>query len=296
MRLFGRSAAGLALLALSIPLMSAGCSAPDAPEGFAIYLTRDNVPPSQMEMLSHVERAQEPVISTDDIVSYDASTHEMTLTQEAFVRIAELEVPTSGKSFLVCVDGSPVYWGAFWVLYSSQSFDGVTIWKPLGVQDSTIVAIELGYPSFSFYQGEDPRNNPLLLASLEQAGKLILRPPALPTGALPQSFKGYELYSWQEGDDWQFTLITGTNRNKTIAEILSREPLVTGDGWVHIHATGVDELKGTLSRIPEGEFVMWFSQFYGEGGETIALPPQDIVEDVASHAAQRGLDFVVPLH
>lgn len=296
MRLYGRSAAGLAILALSIPLMSTGCSAPDAPEGFAIYLTKDNVPPSQMEMLSHVELADEPFIAMDDIVSYDASTHEMTLTEDAIQRIEALQVPTSGKSFVVCVDRGPLYWGAFWVQYSSQSFDGVTIWLPLGVQDSTIVTIELGYPSFSFYQGEDPRNNPLVLASLEQAGKLIVRPPVLPTGALPQSLKGYELYSWQEGDDWHFTLVTGTNRNKTVAEILSREPLVTGDGWVHIHATGVDELKGTLSRIPAGEFVMWFSQFYGEGGESITLPPQDIVEDVASHAAQRGLDFNVLLH
>jgi len=295
MRLFGRSAAGLALLVVCLPLAS-GCSAPTASgEGFAIYLTKNDIPPSQMEMLSHVDLADEPIIAMDDIVSYDASTHEMTLTEDAIQRIEALQVPTSGKSFVVCVDRGPLYWGAFWVLYSSQSFDGVTIWLPLILDKAPVVQIRLGYPWTATDVLNDPRNNAQVFAALEQAGKLTGTPQP-EVVALPRSLKGYELYSWQHEGRWHFTLITGTNRNKTAAEILSREPLVTGDGWVHIHATGVDELKATLSRIPEGEFVMWFSQFYGEGGETITLPPQDIVEDVASHAAQRGLDFNVLLH
>jgi len=35
---------------------------------------------------------------------------------------------------------------------------------------------------------------------------------------LPSSMKGYELYSWQEEGQWHFTLVTGTNRNKTLSE------------------------------------------------------------------------------
>ena len=35
---------------------------------------------------------------------------------------------------------------------------------------------------------------------------------------LPESLKGYELVSWQEGEDWHFTLITATNRGKTFEE------------------------------------------------------------------------------
>jgi hypothetical protein len=142
-------------------------------EGFAIYLTRDDVPPKEMEMLSHVDIADQPVISIQDVVTYNALTHEIDLTGEAFERIAELEVPVSGKSFLVCVDKAPLYWGAFWTPLSSQSFHGVTIFKPLGDQDSKTIALELGYPSASFYQGEDPRNDPTVMESLEQAKKLI---------------------------------------------------------------------------------------------------------------------------
>ncbi len=293
-RLFRGAAAGRALLAAGVLLVSAGCSAP-ADEGFAIYLTKDDTPPSQMEMLSHVDIAEEPIIALDDITSYDAATHEMTLTQEAFDRILSLEVPTSGRSFLVCVDGSPLYWGAFWVGYSSQSFDGVTIWKPLGVRDATIVTLGLGYPASSFYQGEDPRNNPLVMAALERAGKLYVPPPA--EGALPRSMKGYELYSWQDGGEWRFALMTGTNRNKTPAEVVAEESLVTADGWVHINVTGVDAIKGVLSRVPQGEYVSWLADPRDEQGEAaFGLPPASTVDAIEEHARQCGLNFYAPAH
>jgi hypothetical protein len=84
----------------------------------------------------------------------------------------QLEVPTSGKSFVVCVDKGAIYWGAFWTPISSQSFNGVTIWVPLFSQQENTIKIELGYPSESYYQGEDPRSNPIIMESLEKAGKL----------------------------------------------------------------------------------------------------------------------------
>jgi len=142
-------------------------------EGFAIYLTREDVPPEKMEMLSYVDIAGQPVVSLPDIITYNTQTHEIKLTGTAFERISQLEVPVSGKSFVVCVDKSPVYWGAFWTPISSVSFDGVTIWKPFGSQESEVITLELGYPSSSFYSGQDPRNNLAVMESLEQSGKLI---------------------------------------------------------------------------------------------------------------------------
>jgi hypothetical protein len=286
-----RAGAGTILGTLFALSVAAGCSTP-AGEGFAIYLTKNDVPPSQMEMLSHVDIADEPIISTDDVVSYNSATHEMLLTDEAFARLAELEVPVQGRSFLVCVDRGPVYWGAFWVAYSSQSFDGITIWKPLGVEGNTVVALELGYPSPSFHQGEDPRSSPAVMAALDEAGKLFVPPPE--EGPLPHSFKGYELYSWQEDGEWRFALLTGTNRNKTAEEVLSEESAVTGEGWVHIHATGVDEISALLSRIPEGEYVSWLTGPSGQSGDGFSLPPEPIVQAVRDHALACGLDIFVP--
>jgi len=36
-----------------------------------------------------------------------------------------------------------------------------------------------------------------------------------------RQMKGYELYSWQNGSNWNFTLITGTNRTKSFDEIIA---------------------------------------------------------------------------
>jgi len=153
-------------------LLLAGCGTSRG-EGFAIYLTQNDVPPASMPALSHIDIAGQSVISLSDILAYDAQTHDITLTTSAYKRISKLEVPVQGRSFVVCVDKNPVYWGAFWTPISSISFDGVTIWKPgFGVARENTVRLELGYPSPSFYGGEDPRSNTQVLLSLERAGKL----------------------------------------------------------------------------------------------------------------------------
>jgi len=154
---------------LLIPLAFYSCS---SPEGFAIYLTRDDIPVAKIPVLSHVDLADKPVIATKDIISYTKDTHEIELTAEAYERVMELKVPTTGKAFVVCVDKAPIYWGAFWTGFSSQSFDGVTIWVPSLSPKENIIQLELGYPSEGFYQGEDPRSNPVIMQSLEKADKL----------------------------------------------------------------------------------------------------------------------------
>jgi len=262
-------------------------------EGFAIYLTRDDIPPEKMEMLSHVDMADQPLISIQDIITYNAQTHEIKLTDQAFERIINLEVPVRGKSFLVCVDRAPIYWGAFWTSLSSVSFDGVAICQPPGPQELKVITLEPGYPSSSFYHGEDPRNNPAILQSLEQSGKLIKKLSITSVEKLPRSFKGYELYSWLEDDQWHFTLITGTNRTKTIEEITSGEDYISETGWVKIHVVGLDAIKEVLSRVPQNELVCWCDELHiGHAGHTdLQLPPEQIVNTIKEFAEQCGLDL-----
>ena len=64
-------------------------------DGFAIYLTKGDIPPVQMEALSHVEIAGQPIISVEDIITYNAQTHELKLIDTAFERISELDVPVN---------------------------------------------------------------------------------------------------------------------------------------------------------------------------------------------------------
>lgn len=158
---------------LLMPFLFSGCySVSPAQKGFGIYLTESNIPPSQMEILSRVAIVKSPIISSNDIKSYNWDTHEIELTPEAYQRLDTMPVPTTGTSFVVCVDDSPVYWGAFWAGYSSQSFSGVTINIKPSTAGVNTIQISLGYPAASSYKGEDPRANTRIKEALGKAGKL----------------------------------------------------------------------------------------------------------------------------
>jgi hypothetical protein len=244
---------------------------------------------------SRVQIAEQPILSTRDIVTYNAQTHEIEITTDAFARLAELEVPVQGRSFMVCVDRAPVYWGAFWTPVSSMSFDGVTIWKPPAHRQPAVIALELGYPSPDFYSGEDPRNKTALMEALKRTGKLIDRLSLDRVDELPRSFKGYELYSWEEEGSWHFRLITGTNRTKTIEEITSEGDYVSRSGWVSIHVIGTEAIMGVLGKLPSGEHVSWSGELpTGQNtGTNLRLPPDQITGAIKVYAEGKGLDLAV---
>src|SRR4030043_2300467 len=260
-----------ALIIIGTILVFSSCTISKG-DGFAIYLTKGDIPPAQMPALSHVDTAEPPIISMKDIITYNAQTHELKLTTSAFERISQLDVPVRGKSFVVCVDRKPIYWGAFWTPISSLSFDGVTIWKSLSLEQPHVITLELGYPSSSFYGGEDPRNRPEIISAFEKAGKLIKSLTISGVDALPSSMKGYELYSWQEKDGGHFTLITGTNRNKTQEEIIYGEYFISEMGWVNIHCTGVEAIKAAFGKVPPGQWVSWRDGAFVSEGDKLTLP------------------------
>jgi len=297
-KLYGHLQTSLTVLLIVVLALLVGSCITTEREGFAIYLTKQDIPPAQMEALSHIDIAYEPVISEKDVVAYDAQTHELELTTKGFNRISSLEVPVRGRSFVVCVDRQPIYWGAFWTPISSVSFDGVTIWKPLGSEESSVITLELGYPSASFHSGQDPRNSREVMGSLEQAGKLINQASPLAKDPLSHSFKGYEMYSWMEDGKWHFTLITGTNRTKATVEITSEEDVISETGWVKIHAECVDAIKGVLGRLPQNESVIWCGELHiGQTAETdFLLPPEEITDLIQEYAKQSGLDFAITVY
>jgi hypothetical protein len=88
-----------------------------------------------------------------------------------------------------------------------------------------------------------------------------------------ESMKGYELYSWQEGGQWKFSVLVGTNRQKTLEEIKSTDVVLSG----------VDALTSTLERIPAGQYITWSSR------ETLSLPPEDIRSQVEQACKDKGL-------
>jgi len=155
----------------------AGCSQPNH-DGFAIYLTKDNISVDKMPALNKIKIADTPLIALSDIGSYNSSTYQLTLIDDASNRISNLTVPMDGKSFVVCIDRKPVYWGVFYPSASSGITPScVIVSYPLShsVQMNPAAApqIDPHILELDYYENNDPRNNPEILQSLEQAGKLI---------------------------------------------------------------------------------------------------------------------------
>ena len=100
------------------------------------------------------------------------------------------------------------------------------------------------------------------------------QPSATPLG---ESMKGYELYSWQDGSQWKFSLLVGTNREKTLDEIKSADVVLSG----------VDALQSKLEEIPAGQYVTWASK------ETLSLPPEDILKKVEQTCEDEGLILTI---
>jgi hypothetical protein len=95
------------------------------------------------------------------------------------------------------------------------------------------------------------------------------------------AFKGIELYSWKECSScaWQFVLLPGTNRLKTLAEI--KEPTRK--------LLGVAQLKEHLLRLPKGENVFWASRSFPE----MSLPEPDVIADLVDFSAQHNVTLKV---
>ncbi len=98
-------------------------------------------------------------------------------------------------------------------------------------------------------------------------------------GLLPKpgekSMKGFELYSWQENNEWYFSVLIGTNRQKTEEEIHAAAGTLRG----------VTELQKTLRSIPAGESVSWVFH------DPANIPPDELVAKVQNICTQLGLDM-----
>lgn len=141
-------------------------------EGFAIYLLAGGMTFADVDAGKPLTLEEQALLTTEDMLAYRQEGHALMLNEAGYQKIAVLGWEAQGKAFAVCVDREIVYTGAFWVAFSSMSFDGVVI-DPLEVKpESMFIHISLGYPTEQFFDGEDPRSDPRILDALEEAGKL----------------------------------------------------------------------------------------------------------------------------
>jgi len=106
---------------------------------------------------------------------------------------------------------------------------------------------------------------------------------------LPEAMKGYELVSWQSGEDWNFTLITGTNRSKSFDELMAPESQVSADGFVKITVPGVEGIKQVLAMLPAKTEVFWsgmdLSGQVPDGTVYFAYPSKIVKDELISFCA-----------
>lgn len=94
-----------------------------------------------------------------------------------------------------------------------------------------------------------------------------------------ESMKGYELYSWQKGGQWYFSLLIGTNRQKTLEEI--QAPGVT--------LKGLDAIELVLGKIQPGQTIGWSTR------EGLDFPPDMVIRQVQKICKSRGLELnIIP--
>lgn len=97
--------------------------------------------------------------------------------------------------------------------------------------------------------------------------------------SLPHSMKGYELYSWQVGGEWYFSLLEGTNRLKTYSE-------VTADT---VAVKGIESMMRKLERLPKYEQVFWNIQNL----PNLTMPPEETINQIKEYCVKSGIDLTV---
>ena len=103
------------------------------------------------------------------------------------------------------------------------------------------------------------------------------RPTSQPTTqGTERAFKGWELYAWTDGGVWRFSLLVGTNRNKSDDEIADPK----------CRLPDVDAVKERLAKLAPGEWVSLSPRRAGRD-----LPPDDVKRRLKAFCSEHGLHW-----
>lgn len=164
-----------ALIILAMVCLAARASMAQKKGEFALFLLPSNVKAKDLDKLDlrKIKPTGKPFIGTEDIWSYVKDTHAMVLNYDAGIRLRRLDVPVTGRPFVVFAGDEPVYAGAFWTSLSSFSFPGVVINVSDLTGDFPEIKFTLGYPTSAEQPpANDPRSDPRLLLALQNNGRL----------------------------------------------------------------------------------------------------------------------------
>ncbi|HEY3371458.1 MAG TPA: hypothetical protein VGK10_11450 [Prolixibacteraceae bacterium] len=105
----------------------------------------------------------------------------------------------------------------------------------------------------------------------------------LDTITFAPSMKGWELYSWPNASDWNYSILMGTNREKTYQEVVTNK----------ITVIGKDSLKMLLDKFPAKEQIMWIGKHSGDEWVNISLPDDNTINEIKNYCIQKELTLSV---
>ncbi|MBN1116114.1 MAG: hypothetical protein JXA77_02850 [Bacteroidales bacterium] len=102
------------------------------------------------------------------------------------------------------------------------------------------------------------------------------------------SMKGWELYSWPNGNDWNYSIVIGTNRLKSYEEVTMNMYMVHGK----------DSLKLLLERFPKNEQISWVGEAWlercwGSDYGNLSLPDKNTVNEIKDFCTKINLQLLV---
>ena len=147
--------------------------------------------------------------------------------------------------------------------------------------------------------GKDVGAGAVLISALAAIliGLLILGPPlwqriggwfegtSQTSRAEQTAFKGMELYSWQgESGAWQYAILEGTNRNKTLDEV---------------QATPLDlqGVKTEIGQLAIGESLFWMNKALDTSSNQMVdlpFPPDAVISELQGFAREKQVDLHLP--
>ncbi len=102
------------------------------------------------------------------------------------------------------------------------------------------------------------------------------------------SMKGWELYSWPNGNNWNYSVMIGSNTLKSYNMVTENRVAVTG----------IDSLKKLLEMMPDGEEIAWIgeswlSQIWDDDYRNLMLPLEEIILEVNQFCQDNGLLLII---
>ncbi|HEY4788724.1 MAG TPA: hypothetical protein VIH57_21885 [Bacteroidales bacterium] len=106
----------------------------------------------------------------------------------------------------------------------------------------------------------------------------------LDTLSFSHSMKGWELYSWPNGNSYNYSILMGTNRVKSYEEVTTNKIIVSGK----------DSLKMVLDKFPQKENLFWIGKGWLEkcwhsSYGNLSLPDMNTINEIKEYCNQKNL-------